>query len=193
MRRLLGAVVLVAAACAASGTRRVPIDEDDNVGGAGIESADIEAMEALAASILTCPALTGPTIHEIPVVAIHPVENDTDIDFDTELFVRRIRAELGRRCEGRLKFVVRNRQEALVDRERLDKRDGEYTSTKQATKTGADYYLTGIAATLSKATREHVSRAMWVDFQLIDAENGEIIWEDTYKTKKVSTHSAIYR
>jgi PBP1b-binding outer membrane lipoprotein LpoB len=193
MRKLLVVSLLCAAACSSGGTKRVKIDEDDEILGTGIESPDVEAMATFADGILALPELTGPQVEGTPTVAIHPVQNDTDQDFDGELFVRRIRAALIQKAEGRLKFVVRDRNEAVIERERIAKRGGEYTTSKQETKTGADFYLTGIAASISKVKGSYEGRAIWVDFQLIDSENGEILWEDTLKTKKVGDAGVIYR
>ena len=175
------------------GSRRVSMESDDGIMGTGIESADVEAMEQFAVRILAVPELTGPKVENPPTIAIHPVENDTDLDFDGELFVRRIRAALIKGAGGRVHFVVRNRNEAVIERERIAKREGEYTSSRQEMKSGADFILTGIAASLSKASRETTSRATWIDFQIIDAESGRIVWEDTLKTKKVGNNSVIYR
>jgi len=187
------AFALLSGCGSTGGARRVSMEGDDEIMGTGIESADVEAMEQFAVRILAVPELTGPKVENPPTIAIHPVENDTDQDFDGELFVRRIRAALIKRARGRVQFVVRNRNEAVIERERVAKREGEYTANKQEMKSGADFILTGIAASLSKATREANSRAIWIDFQIVDAETGRIVWEDTLKTKKVGNNSVIYR
>ncbi len=198
MTRFWASAILLAvtvAACSSTKTRRTDIGDDDEIMGTGIESADVEGMAHLSKSILACAELTGAHRQGVPTVAIHPIRNDTRFDFDGELFVRRIRQELVNRSQGRIRFITRSREdEALIDRERAEKREGERTSTKQVTKTGVDYYLTGTAAAISKLGKKHIeSDAIWIDFRLVDAESGDIVWEDEYKTKKVGKAGVLYR
>jgi TolB-like protein len=145
-------------------------------------------------TLLAVPQLTGPAVQAIPTVAIHPVANETRHDFDGGLLVRRIRQRLTEIANGRVLFVTRDDRDLdVIERERVDKRAGEYSSKKQETKTGADFYLTGKATAISKTGGGMSSDAIWIDFQLIDAENGELVWEDTYKTKKVGPDRVRYR
>ena len=181
-------------ACGSSKTKRVDPADDDELMGTGLESADIEHLEQFSTSLLAHPALARPGGGEAPTVAIHPIENNTRFDFDAELLVRRIRQKLVENAYGRVRFVTRaNHDEAMIDRERAEKRMGERTATKTVTKTGADYYLTGTASAISKVGKGRESDAIWIDFRLVDAENGEILWEDVYKTKKVGKAGVIYR
>ncbi|MDH3591219.1 MAG: penicillin-binding protein activator LpoB [Planctomycetota bacterium] len=189
---LLGAL---AAACSSPPkTRRVDIREDDEAMGTGIESRDVELMAEFSKSLIAHPLLTGSNVEGIPTVAIHPIENNTRFDFDGELFVRRIRQQLVEHSFDKVRFVTRSaREAALIENERTGKRVGEYTTSKQETKTGADFYLTGTASSISKVGRRKESDAIWIDFRLIDAENGEIIWEKPYKTKKIGEPGVVYR
>ena len=196
MRKLFVPILaaLILAGCASGKTKRVDIADDDEIMGTGIESADIEAVEQLAKDLMMHPALTGPQVEGIPTVAIFPIKNNTSQDFDAALFVGRIRQELVKHAYGKIMFVTRDESDlALIERERIDKREGEYTSSKQETKTGADFYLTGTASSLSKVGRGYESNAFWIDFRLIDAENGTILWENGYKTKKVGKAGVVYR
>jgi len=196
MQRVLGGIALsiLLAACGSTKTKRVDIADDDEIMGTGVESADVEGIARLAESMLETPYLTGPNVEGVPTVALHPIENNTRFDFDAENLVRRIQMELVNKARGKVQFVTRKtKQEALIERERQRKREGEYTSSKQETKTGADYYLTGSAHAVSKAGKGLESDAIWIDFELIDAENGNIIWGETYKTKKVGKAGVVYR
>lgn len=187
-------VALILAACTSSKTRRIDIADDDVIMGTGLESGDVEAVENLAKSLLDLPELTGPHVERVPTVAIYPIKNNTSQDFDSELFVRRIRQQLVEHSNGRIRFVTRDEMDqGLIEQERIEKRDGNYTSTKQETKTGADYWLTGTASSLSKVGRGFESNAFWLDFRLLDAENGEILWEMGYKTKKAGKAGVVYR
>lgn len=187
-------LLALACACGTQQTQRVNIDEDDSIMGTGLESADIEALEAFATGLIQAPALTGPEVDGIPVVAIFPVENNTSQDFDGELLVRRIETELIKLAAGRIRFVRRDKASLdLIEREREAKRAGDYTAKKQEVMPGVDYYLTGKASDIAKVGRGLESRAIWIDFDLLDAETREIVWRDTFKTKKVGEAGILYR
>ena len=196
MHRALALLALVAffAGCKSYKTKRVDPADDDVLMGTGLESADVLAISNLADSLLEVDQLTGPHVEGIPTVAIHPIRNDTDIDFDAELLVRSIRQKLVKKASHRVTFVSRDQMdEAVTEAERAAKRKGEYTSSKQEVRTGADFYLTGTASSISKVGRGIESRALFIDFRLIDSENGEIVWEDGFKTKKVGKAGVVYR
>jgi len=188
------AVLLAATAACKTKTRRVDINDDSKMMGTGIESADVEAMARLAKEMLEIPELTGPGVEEIPRVAIYPVRNETRHDFDAELLVRRLQQEFIQYANGRVRFVVRNSQDlAVLEAERQAKRAGEYTSTKQETKKGADYYLTGVAQAISSSSGKLESDAIWIFFELRDPETAEVVWNGKYMTKKVGSAGVVYR
>jgi len=57
----------------------------------------------------------------------------------------------------------------------------------------ATYMLTGEVKGLHKASGGDRSDYILVDFQLVDYVNNEILWEDSYETKKVTRRSAVYK
>jgi PBP1b-binding outer membrane lipoprotein LpoB len=58
----------------------------------------------------------------------------------------------------------------------------------------ADYILTGELSALSKgAAGGNRSDYVILSFQLVDPQSNEVIWEDSYETKKVSHRSVIYK
>ncbi|MEM8883794.1 MAG: hypothetical protein AAGD14_06995 [Planctomycetota bacterium] len=194
MRLWVFSLALIAVACAKTKTGRVDPNDDSVMMGTGLESADVEAMAALSKKIISLPELTGPGVDAIPRIAIYPVRNETRFDFDSELLVRNLATELQANANGRVRFVVRNRQDlAVLEEERQKKREGEYTSNKQVTKSGADYYLTGVAQSISSASGKLESDAIWIFFELRDPEAAEVIWADKYLTKKVGRAGVIYR
>jgi len=187
------ALVLVLG-CKQTRTKRTGIGDDSEVMGTGIESADVEAMAKLAQSLLEVPELTSPHLETVPMVAIYPIRNETRHDFDAELLVKRLQAELLENSNGKVRFVVRNRQDLeVLEDERRMKREGDVTSNKQVTKKGADYYLTGSANAISQTSGKLEQDAIWVFFQLRDAETAEVIWGKSYATKKVGSAGVIYR
>jgi len=191
---ILVVMILAFGACKQTKTKRVSIGDDSEVMGTGIESADVEAMATIAKSLMDVPELASPHLEEIPTVAMHPVRNETRHDFDAELLVRRLQQELVQYAAGRCRFVVRNKSDmAVLEEERNAKRDGEFTSKKQVVKTGADYYLTGVVNSISQTSGKLEQDAIWVFFELRDAESGEVIWGRRYATKKVGRAGVIYR
>lgn len=191
---LLLALLLVSVSCRSTKTHRSDINDDSELMGTGIESADVEAMANLAKKLIELPELTGPGIDDVPRVAIYPLRNETRHDFDSELLVRRLQSELLEHANGRVRFVVRNRQDlAVLEEERTKKREGEYTSKEHLVKSGADYYLTGVAQAISSASGSLESDAIWIFFELRDPERAEVIWSGRYSTKKVGKAGVIYR
>ena len=191
---ILVVLMLAFGACKQTKTKRVSIGDDSEVMGTGIESADVEAMATLAKSLLEVPELVSPHLEEIPTIAMYPVRNETRHDFDSELLVRRLQQEMVQHANGRLRFVVRNKSDlAVLEEERNAKREGEYTSKKQVVKSGADYYLTGVVNAISQTSGKLEQDAIWVFFELRDAETGEVIWGRRYATKKVGRAGVIYR
>ena len=188
------ALLLPAVVACKTKTGRVDINDDSKIMGTGLESADIEAMARLAKKLILVPQLTGPGIEEIPRVAIYPVRNETRHDFDAELLVRRLQQELMEHANGRVIFVVRNRSDlAVLEEERRKKREGEYTSTKQEMKKGADYFLTGVVQAISSTSGKLESDAIWVFFELRDPETAEVLWAGKYATKKVGRAGVVYQ
>ncbi|MHC4938177.1 MAG: hypothetical protein ACYTHK_04340 [Planctomycetota bacterium] len=192
--RYIALVALLALVACKTKTGRVDINDDSVLMGTGLESADVEAMARLAKKLIDVPELTGPGVEEIPRVAIYPVRNETRHDFDAELLVRRLQSEFMEYANGRVRFVVRNRQDlAVLEEERRMKREGEVTSSKQEMKKGADYYLTGVAQAISSSSGKLESDAIWLFFELRDPETAEVIWSGRYETKKVGRAGVVYR
>ena len=189
------AAVILAGACKSTPTKRVAIEDDDpETMGTGIESADVEEMARLAHDLLQLPELTGPEVEGIPTIFIHPVKNNTSMDFDGELFVQRIQQQLVEHGRGKVRCVTRDKEvDAVIEEERIRKREGEVTSSKQATRTGGDFLLTGVASSISTVSKKKEANAVWVDFQLLDAETGEILWQRKIATKKVGKAGVVYR
>ena len=191
---LLTLLILSTACRGRTKTQRVDINDDSVLMGTGLESADVEAMANLVKDLIALPELTGPGVDEIPRIAIYPVRNDTRWDFDAELLVRRLQSELLEHAEGRVRFVVRNRQDlAVLEEERRKKREGEYTSKDLKVKTGADFYLTGVAKSLSATSGKLNSDTIYLFFELRDPEAAEVLWSRRYATKKVGSAGVIYR
>jgi len=130
---------------------------------------------------------------EPATVVFDEVTNRSTQMFDKRIFLERMRAELNRNTEGKLVFLARENLPAiLAERER--KRTGEVTSGETKELLGADFILTGTVTGLARAEgRESVDKYWFLSFRLVDAENSQIVWEDSYEFRKRGESSFIYR
>ena len=191
-------LILICVFCSACASTRVTShsnmilpDQDDGLGGSGIESTDIRTVaRRMAESILEIPEIAN--AEERPRVALLPVKNSTRFIINKDIFTKKIRIELNKNATGKMRFLARERLDDIL-KEREAKREGLFTSSKKADLQGVDFYLTGELEGLSKATSGHRSDYILMSFQLIDAETSEIIWEDAYEIKRVSITGVVYQ
>lgn len=166
-------------------------DQDDLLGGTGIESTDIRTIaRKMSESMLEVPEIAR--AEGIPRIALLPVKNSTRFIINSDIFTDRIRIELNRNATGRVRFLARDRIEDIL-RERESKREGLFTTSKEADLLGVDFFLTGEITGISKAVAGHRSDYLLMFFQLIDSETSDIIWEDAYEVKRVGRVGAVYR
>jgi len=159
--------------------------------GTGIESQDIlEVTDKMARKILDTPAIAQAA--EPPVIAVLPVENNTRFPIQKDLFTDRIRAMLNSKTQGKVRFVARERMEA-VDLERQLKQEGALSGKPEGKVLGVDYFLTGKLGGLSQSGSTGQSDYILYTFQLIDANTTEIMWEDYHDIKKEGMEDVIYR
>jgi PBP1b-binding outer membrane lipoprotein LpoB len=215
---LLGTVglILACAGCASplrqnpGGTVIINPDQRDKLGGTGIESEDIRsAATKFAAAILSLPQIAQKP--QGTGIAIAPVVNSSRHLIDKDLLTARLRIELNKYSQGRVRFFAQGagqdvRTEVLAekDRERLAQTmansGGAVVSSSGDVRkpnsglAGADFILTGELKGLGKATNGgDRSDYILMSFQLIDAVSNQIVWEDGYETKKVSSIDAVYK
>lgn len=192
---------LLAAGCA-SGVKNpsgVPVtvmnaDEQGFVAGTGIESQDLVAVtDKMARSILNTPEIKG--FAGTPRVVLLPVENETRFTINKDMFLTRIRAQLNSKAQGRVRFLARDRMQALEDERNL-KRQGQVTSTTDPNVQefkGADFFLTGKLQSLTTKAAAGISDYVLYSFQLIDPRTTDILWEDSAEVKKQGVEDAAYR
>jgi PBP1b-binding outer membrane lipoprotein LpoB len=186
----------------ASGVRNpsgVPVtemqaDERGFVAGTGIESQDLVSVtDKMARSLIDTPEITN--FPGIPRIALDPIINNTRFPIQQDIFLTRIRANLNRNTRGKMRFLARERMDALHN-ERDLKRSGDVTSSFdpniQEFK-GADFFLTGKLDGQTTRTSAGTSDYVLYSFQLIDARTSEIIWEDFSELKKQGLEDASYR
>lgn len=166
-------------------------DEDDQLGGTGIESTDVRTVaRKMAESILEIPEIAQAV--GTPRIALLPVKNSTRFIINKDIFTQKIRIELNKNANGKVRFLARERIEDVI-KEREAKREGLFTASKEADLLGLDFYLTGELTGLSKAARGHRSDYILMSFQLIDTETSDIVWEDAYEVKRVGVTGVAYQ
>ena len=173
---------------------RLNADEKGFVAGTGVESQDLVAVtDKMARSILATPEIQK--AQGLPRVVLLPVENQTRFAFNKDIFLDRIRAQLNSKAQGKVRFLARDRMDAL-EKEREMKRAGQLTSSSDPVVQefkGADFFLTGKLSGMTTKARAGTSDYILYTFQLIDPRTSDIIWEDSAEIKKQGTEDAAYR
>jgi hypothetical protein len=169
-------------------------DEQGFVAGTGIESQDLVAVtDKMARSVLKTPEILN--AQGTPRVVLLPVENQTRFAINKDIFLDRIRVQLNSKSQGKVRFLARDRMQAL-EAERELKRTGQVTASSdpqvQEFK-GADFFLTGKLSGMTTKAKAGTSDYVLYSFQLLDARTTEIIWEDSAEIKKQGVEDAAYR
>ena len=165
--------------------------------GTGMESQDIVGMaDAMMRDMMANPTLASQSNPPTVIIDEKYFTNESDQRINKQLVTDRLRINLNRAANGRMRFVARHAI-AMVEHERELKREGKVTGGKRyAEKTlGADYRLTGriTSNTAIKATTGMASRFFQVIFEMVDLETGELIWSNYYEFKKAGQDDVIYR
>ena len=179
-----------AAGCAGHSMKRVNASADDDVGGTGIDSADVIASTDRAAGELA-PALLAATQNDL-VVAPSTIKNETSQPFNTAMLTDRMIDDLVHRCGPRVTFLAREQSDAVI-KEREGKRSGVLSPTEQKALLGATNLLTGRITSLSKRADGDRADYFVMSFRLVDAESGAIRWSNQYEFKKVGDAGVIYQ
>lgn len=104
-------------------TRSLQPDEDDDIGGTFMESGDIRTVaQRMTASLLSSRAFVsrGGTLR----IAISPVRNSTRFIIDKDIFTKRLRIDLNKVAEGRIRFFSQDVGQE-TRREIMQAQDGE--------------------------------------------------------------------
>jgi penicillin-binding protein activator len=177
-----------------TGVTQMRGDERGFVAGTGVESQDLVSVaDKMARSILNIPEISR--AQTPPRIVVLPVVNETRFPIAKDIFVDKVRIELNKNSQGRVRFLARDTMNTL-EQERDAKRAGTVTSSsdpKAQEFKGADYFLKGKLQGMSTRTSSGTSDYVLYSFQLVDARNSEIIWEDAADVKKQGLEDAAYR
>jgi PBP1b-binding outer membrane lipoprotein LpoB len=183
--------ILVLLGCTGHTKRIDPDALSDTEFGTGLTSQDFRSVcQRMARSLMNVAEIQNAA--EPPLVAITPVANDSNDYIDGTEFARKMRTELIRHAEGRVRFLDRELTRRIDDENR-DKRRGKITGGEEATRHGADFFLTGRIAAIDRVVGGGATTYYRLSFRLTNAANSVIVWEDDYEIKKQSIAADVYR
>lgn len=169
-------------------------DERGFVAGTGVESQDLVTVtDKMSRSILAVRQIAAAAT--APRVVLEPVINETRFPINKDIFLTRIRTQLNSKAQGKVIFLAREHMAAL-EKERSLKQSGQVTASSDPNVVefkGADFFLTGKLQGLTTKTKAGTSDYILYSFQLVDARNSEIVWEDVAEIKKQGLEDAAYR
>ena len=188
---LVASAGLSAAACksGASMTRLDP-SKDDTLGGTLIDSSDVTEISNRAADDLSGVLLKSP--RNDVVVAFPVIKNESIQPINTALLSDRIRDRVFHAAAPRVKFVAREQLDEVM-KEREGKRSGVFTGEERKQLLGANFLLTGRIKSLSKKYEGDRADYFQLSFQLVDAEDGSMVWSNSYEFKKQGESGVIYQ
>ncbi len=166
--------------------------------GVGIESNDILSMcDKMMRSMLANPLLANPNRPPQIVVDAANFTNESANVINLNIITDRIRNGLLRAANGRMIFIGRHAA-AMIEKEKKLKKSGtvDQGTTGYVAKTlGADYRLWGriTDSNAQSKTSGMQSRFTQIVFEMMDLQNGAIVWGDEFSFRKNAADDIIYR
>jgi PBP1b-binding outer membrane lipoprotein LpoB len=195
-RRVLAVVLGLVAGCSTYDQRLDP-DAPDPVGGAVLQSQDINSMaDQMAREIVASGILRSNDPAQRVAFHITKLRNDSSDPMDTELILTRIRTQLFQALGRQVKFLDRSSEAAEeVLAERAAKRSNAVTANpaRAGSVAGSDYVLKGTIKDRVVQSRDLKSVAYTVTFELTDLETQELVWTGEYLAKFGTEKSVISR
>jgi penicillin-binding protein activator len=148
------------------------------------------ACQKMARSLVRIPQISN--AQQPPSIAIVGVENRTTKYIDKDIYLEKMRTILLQNTYGKMTFIDRKLIDS-IQQERMQKREGNLTSSKEETLMGADFFLTG--KIFSDTIIENGNRFDFVrySFRLTDAETSAIVWEDEYESQVLNQKALMNR
>jgi PBP1b-binding outer membrane lipoprotein LpoB len=173
--------------------------------GIGMESQDIASMtDKMVGDMLATPALAGRKVSPRVIIDSEYFRNESSTRINKNIITDRLRVELNRAANGRMIFVGRHYSD-MVEGERALKRDAARatgdamvdTGTLDAARTtlGGDFRLGGRITTFDSVNSSTglATRMHQIIFEMVNLENGMIVWSGIYDFKKTAQDDVIYR
>jgi PBP1b-binding outer membrane lipoprotein LpoB len=145
--------------------------------------------------ILATPSIASLQTPPRVIIDSSDFDNKSSQPINKDLIVDRLRVELNRAANGRMRFIGR-KYAGRVQKERELKREGVTDiGTTKLTKAqaGVDYQLVGSIGSLDSYQAGMTQRYNQITFEMLDLESGEIIWSNNYEFQKAGGDDAVYR
>jgi len=173
--------------------------------GIGMESQDIASMtDKMVGDMLATPSLAGRAVSPRVIIDSEYFRNESSTRINKNIITDRLRVELNRAAGGRMIFVGRHYSD-MVEGERALKRDAAReggaatvdSGTLNAARStlGGDFRLGGRITTLDSVNSSTglATRMHQIIFEMVDLENGMIVWSGIYDFKKTAQDDVLYR
>ena len=181
---LLLLFTLLATGCQTASSCRVDPDSEPGWQDTEANSKDLRTVtQRMARSLIQTPVIAN--AQTPPRIALMDIKNKSSQYLDTSMMAQSIQSMLIKYSSDRIRFIDRQQFEKILQ-EREMKRDGLVGSSSEKILSGADFFLFGEISSLDKAYRANKSSYTIFFFRLVDAENSDIVWEDSYEIKKVA-------
>lgn len=166
--------------------------------GIGIESQDIISMcDKMMRDMMANPLLANTAAPPHVIVDAAYFRNESSNYINLNMITDRIRSGLVRAANGRMIFVGRHGAN-MIEHEKKLKRSGvvDQGTTPHAAKTlGGDYRLWGRITSLDGVDTQSglTSRFTQIVFEMMDLQNGAVVWGGEYSFRKSAADDVIYR
>lgn len=178
-------------------TKYIDPGTGSKVSGVGIESQDIVSMtDEMMRDMMSYPVLASRQTPPRVMLDSQYFVNESAQRINLSLIVNRLRTGLFRASRGRMEFIS---QEAagLVAKQRDLKRSGTTdvgTTGLTRAQAGVDYVLKGTIASQDKVTQDgYQERYVNINFEMVDAETGQLVWINQYEFAKGGKNDVVYQ
>ena len=188
---LCSMIALLLAGCATHQSNNAIMPQTinaDNEGiGIGITSKEIRAMtDEMMRDMLKSPILFPPGKVNLVIVDDAYFRNNSAQRIEKNLIVSRLRVELLRAAQGRMRFIGRHVSSVLEEEQELRK--------EIKRKKTVDFRLTGrFEDQRTRGADGTMTNYVQVLFEMIDLQAGEIVWTNMYSFKKRARESEVYQ
>ncbi|MCH2209574.1 MAG: penicillin-binding protein activator LpoB [Lentisphaerales bacterium] len=163
------------------------VNADSEGIGIGITSKEIRAMtDEMMRDMLKNPILFPPGKVNLVIVDDAHFRNNSAQRIEKNLIVSRLRVELLRAAQGRMRFIGRHVSSVLEEEQELRK--------EVKRKKTVDFRLTGrFEDQRTRGADGTMTNYVQVLFEMIDLHAGEIVWTNMYSFKKKARESEVYQ
>ncbi|MFP4459650.1 MAG: hypothetical protein ACLFSQ_08705 [Candidatus Zixiibacteriota bacterium] len=186
-----------------SATEQKPLPTDnisydpDMFTGTGIGYPELNAMTGkMVRDLLACPIVSNKAFPPRVIIDASDFKNESSQEINLNIVTDDLRTQLVRASAGRILFVAREYVQSIEKERDIHKAgltsDGYYSSKNPA---GADFKLAGriVSQNIIDPESLHKSNYFLFTFEMIDLNNGFIVWSNNYKILKEGIDSLIYK